>query len=57
MVNISSYLHRGQILRMESEHSRLLQTISSWLRYLHQNENLLYLAPHLLNRYACHNEN
>ena len=57
MVNISSYVHKGQILRMESEHWRLLQSISSWLHYLHQNENFLYLASHWLYRYACQNVN
>ena len=50
-------MHKGQILRMESEHWRLLQSISSWLHYLHQHENFLYLASHWLYRYACQNVN
>ena len=57
MVDISSYLHKGQILRMESEHWRLLQSISSWLHYLHQHEKFLCLASHWLYRYACQNVN
>ena len=57
MVNISSYVHKGQILRMESEYWRLLQSISSWLHYLYQHENFLYLASHWLYRYACQNVN
>ena len=44
MVDISSYLHKGQILRMESEHWRLLQSISSWLHYLHQHENFFIFS-------------